>query len=183
MNGNLSCFPIVFEDHERFSLFTNTVYMASLIIRNLFYTFLQPGTVVGLIPYLIVRGRLEDVFNEKWSLLQNISLIAFVIGLIIMLWCIWDFANKGRGTISPADPTKQLITSGLYRYSRNPMYIGVIVMLVSEALFFNQLNLWIYMCLMIVAFNVFIRWHEEPRLEDNFGEEYITYMKKVRRWF
>ena len=99
-----------------------------------------------------------------------------------MLICIISFAVKGRGTLSPADPTKKLVVTGLYRYSRNPMYIGVVMILTGEAIFFQSVSLWIYLLVVIIAFNIFILLHEEPRLQKDFGEEYKKYCQKVRRW-
>ena len=99
-----------------------------------------------------------------------------------MLHCIVNFAIKGRGTLSPADPTKRLVINGLYKYSRNPMYIGVILILVGESIFSRSQSLWIYSLIIFIAFNVFIVGFEEPRLRSDFGEEYRAYCKKVRRW-
>lgn len=62
------------------------------------------------------------------------------------------------------------------------MYIGVMLILIGEAIFFKSLNLWGYTLFICIAFNVFILLHEEPRLKRDFGEEYNMYCKKVRRW-
>lgn len=156
--------------------------MKSLLLRNLLFTILQPGIVAGLMPYWILGDRGNFILAQPFSGHQYLGSIAFVIGLVIMLTCIISFAVKGRGTLSPADPTKKLVISGLYRFSRNPMYIGVTMVLVGEAMFFQSANLWIYSLVVFIAFNVFIWTHEEPRLRRDFGEEYEKYCRKVRRW-
>jgi len=99
-----------------------------------------------------------------------------------MVICIYEFAVFGKGTLSPLDPTKRLVVRGLYRYSRNPMYVGVMLMLIGEAIFAASIPLLIYLVLVFIGFNLFILLHEEPRLKRDFAEEYAEYCKKVRRW-
>src|SRR5215218_9685910 len=156
--------------------------MWSLIFRNLFFTFLQPGIVAGLIPYWLLGSPNTASFKNSLTSFQYIALFTFVAGVTILFYCISMFAVKGKGTLSPADPTKKLVVSGLYRFSRNPMYIGVMLMLIGEAVFFSSISVWIYAALVFIAFNLFIILHEEPRLTSDFGTEYQHYLKTVRRW-
>ena len=111
------------------------------------------------------------------------GLTIFTVGLVIMLICVASFAVRGKGTLSPADPTKKLVISGLYRFSRNPMYVGVTMMLLGESIFFRSYMVGAYALLIFIAFNIFIVFFEEPRLQNDFGSEYNEYIKKVRRWF
>jgi len=145
---------------------------------------LQPGIVAGLIPYLILGNKVNDIFVQQLlpNGLHNSGAIIFVIGFVIMVSCIISFAVKGRGTLSPADPTKKLVTTGLYKFSRNPMYVGVTLILIGEAIFFQSVVLLIYSLSIFIAFNIFTILVEEPRLRNNFGEEYKKYCDKVRRW-
>ena len=156
----------------------------SLFIRNLVFTILQPGLVAGLIPYWIVGNNANDIFVQQLMQrgLHYSGALLFLIGFAIMLHCIISFAVQGRGTLSPVDPTLRLVVTGLYKFSRNPMYIGVILMLIGEAIFFRSVDLWIYSLVVFVAFNIFILLVEEPRLRRDFGEEYKRYCEKVRRW-
>ncbi|MEW4922300.1 isoprenylcysteine carboxylmethyltransferase family protein [Algibacter sp. 2305UL17-15] len=156
--------------------------MLSLFIRNLLFTILQPGLVAGLIPLWITGFRINNLFGKVWQLHHYIGIIVFLIGFVIMLWCIISFAIKGRGTLSPADPTKRLVVAGLYKFSRNPMYVGVTLILIGEAIFFQSVELWIYLLLVFITFNIFVILIEEPRLRNDFGEEYQRYCEKVRRW-
>lgn len=157
--------------------------MISLFFRNLFFTILQPGVVAILVPYWILGFDIQPYFGSSFSLLQFAAITIFAIGAVILLICIADFAVKGKGTLSPADPTKKLVISGLYRYSRNPMYVGVTLMLAGEAIFFQSTALWIYTALVFTAFFLFVRFFEEPRLLSDFGDAYKNYCKSVRRWF
>jgi protein-S-isoprenylcysteine O-methyltransferase Ste14 len=154
--------------------------MFSLLLRNLFFTILQPGMVAGVIPYYLLRKQISEI-TKPWQILHYISLVLFAIGFVITILCILRFAREGRGTLSPVDPTKRLVIHGLYRFSRNPMYVGVMLMLIGEAMFFRS-GLWIYAGIIFAAFHTFILIHEEPRLRRDFGEEYVQYCKKVRRW-
>ena len=153
-----------------------------LVLRNLFFTILQPGMVAGLIPYWILGSPSIATFKNSLRSFQYIALFMFAAGVAILLHCIGMFAVKGKGTLSPANPTKKLVVSGLYKFSRNPMYIGVMMILIGEAIFFSSGNLWIYAAMVFIAFNLFIVLHEEPRLKEDFGTEYQQYLKAVRRW-
>lgn len=156
--------------------------MWSLFFRNLFFTILQPGMVAGLIPYWILGNGFSETFKSSIIFLQYTAIVIFIIGLAILFYCIGLFAKKGKGTLSPADPTKKLVVSGLYQFSRNPMYVGVLLLLIAEAVFFSSVSLWIYTAIIFIAFNLFIIFHEEPRLKRDFGTEYNQYIKTVRRW-
>jgi len=157
--------------------------MLSLLLRNLLFTILQPGVVAGLFPYLILRRRGYELVPDAWSVAQCVGAMLMVVGFSIMVACILRFATEGKGTLSPLDPTKKLVVRGLYRYSRNPMYVGVMILLTGEALFWWSPALAWYAAVVFVGFNLFILLHEEPRLRREFGEEYEMYVQQVRRWF
>ena len=159
-----------------------TVATFFLLLRNLFFTIIHPGLAAGLIPYWILGDKLNKTFANPLQFYQYLAILIFLVGLVIMLECIIRFAIKGRGTLSPADPTKKLVVSGLYKFSRNPMYAGVTLILIGEAIFFQSGSLWIYLLIVFAFFNLFILLVEEPRLRRDFGESYYQYCKKVRRW-
>jgi protein-S-isoprenylcysteine O-methyltransferase Ste14 len=138
--------------------------------------------VAGLIPYWIAGSPSTTTFKNSLSSFQYIAIFIFAVGIAMLFYCISMFAVKGKGTLSPADPTKKLVVSGLYKFSRNPMYIGVVLMLIGESIFFSSGGLWIYTAIVFIAFNLFIVVHEEPRLKEDFGTEYQQYSKAVRRW-
>ncbi|MBV6478667.1 MAG: hypothetical protein HGGPFJEG_01422 [Ignavibacteria bacterium] len=154
----------------------------SLFLRNLFFTIIHPGVVAGLIPYLILRKENFDLIYKPFSLFQYVGCIFTLSGLTILIYCIASLAVRGKGTLSPIDPTKKLVITGLYRFSRNPMYVGVILILTGESLFFMSIELLAYDAAVLILFNAFIMLHEEPRLKKDFGDDYLHYCKKVRRW-
>ena len=153
-----------------------------LWFRNTFFALLQPGVVAGLIPYYLLRGAIEPIIKKPFGLEQIGGVVLFVVGFIIMMDCILRFAYQGKGTLSPADPTRALVVNGLYQYSRNPMYIGVMLILAGEAIFFEQGRFWFYVIGVGLLFNLFIILVEEPRLIRDFGTAYEAYQKNVRRW-
>jgi len=141
---------------------------------------LVPGTVAGLIPYLIV---LRTGFSVSPHVsLQVLGLVSMAVGAVILGWCVRDFATKGRGTLAPIDPPKQLVVQGLYRYVRNPMYLGVLLLLLGETAFFQSRALLQYTAAWFVIVNLFVLLYEEPSLRHQFGESYERYYRSVHRW-
>jgi protein-S-isoprenylcysteine O-methyltransferase Ste14 len=155
----------------------------SLFLRNLFFTILQPGIVALFIPFWLSGESLNTLFAHPFASNHFLGLSVFAVGSVLTLICIANFAIRGRGTLSPADPTKKLVISGPYRFSRNPMYVGVTMMLIGESIFFQSYTLGAYTLLIFIAFYMFIVLFEEPRLHDYFGSEYEAYTKTVPRWF
>jgi protein-S-isoprenylcysteine O-methyltransferase Ste14 len=156
--------------------------MPSLWLRNFIFTVLHPGLVAGLFPYWILGDELGNIFNLPYQLHHFIGLILFLSGVSLLFYCIFLFVVMGHGTLSPADPTQHLVAKGVYQYSRNPMYIGVLVILTGEVIFTISLSLLLYTMFIFIMFNLFIIYIEEPRLRRDFGAEYSAYTQKVRRW-
>ncbi|WP_316815414.1 isoprenylcysteine carboxylmethyltransferase family protein [Pedobacter nyackensis] len=156
--------------------------MKSLAFQNILFVILQPGIVAGVVPYFLVRHKIVSLLNAPFQTFQHIAFLILLIGLIIVLHCVFRFFKDGRGTLSPAVPTKQLVINGLYKYSRNPMYIGVMLILIGETIFCNSLHLLLYSVFVFIAFNLFVIFREEPRLKKDFGEQYDNYKQRVKRW-
>ena len=100
----------------------------ALLLKNLLFTVLVPGTVAVYIPLLIAR----DLSSASGAtFVMGLALLA--IGIAIYAWCGWDFATFGRGTPAPIDAPKKLVVRGLYRYTRNPMYVGALTVILGWA--------------------------------------------------
>lgn len=153
-----------------------------LLVRNVIFTILVPGTVAGYIPYRIIADRHESFAVARGLPPQLVSVTLFAIGGAIYFWCLWDFAVTGRGTPNIIDAPRRLVVKGLYRYVRNPMYIGVLLVILGWAALYESLVVAQYALLMFVIFNVVIFFIEEPMLRGRFGEAYEGYCKAVRRW-
>lgn len=152
-----------------------------LLLRSVFFTFLQPGVVTILIPYWLISSRGTDIASS-YQALRYFGFPLVIIGAAGLLWCVWDFFAAGRGTISPIDPPKHLVVRGLYKYVRNPMYVAVVMTLVGEAVFFMSMPVLIEAGVFVVMAHLFVRYYEEPTLRRRFGESYETYMQTVGRW-
>jgi protein-S-isoprenylcysteine O-methyltransferase Ste14 len=152
-----------------------------LALRSLFFTLLLPGSVTILIPYLLLNYGAEPI-PIPLEPFHFVGLIPILIGAIILLRPIWDFAVTGRGTLAPVDPPKTLVVRGWYRYVRNPMYVGVLLIVVGEAILFGSLRLLIYAAILWLAFHMFVVFYEEPTLREQFGAEYEAYLRSVGRW-
>lgn len=104
-----------------------------------------------------------------------------IIGLGVMMWGWWLF-KKHDVAICPCSETARLITHSIYRATRNPMYLGLTVMLIGLALYLGTLPFY----LAAIAYFAVINWgfcpYEEAKLESIFGQEYLNYKARVRRW-
>lgn len=102
-------------------------------------------------------------------------------GFVLMMWAWWQFREHDVA-ICPTDATDYLITDGVYRYTRNPMYLGMIMMLFGVAVFFGTLPFY----LALAAYFAIINWafcpFEEEKLARAFGQEFENYGSRVRRW-
>ena len=88
-----------------------------------------PGMVAIAVPALFAARQLRG-----GGMFHPLGLLPLGAGLVLLLWCVRDFYVSGKGTLAPWAPPENLVTSGLYRYSRNPMYVAVALMLFGWAL-------------------------------------------------
>ncbi|MBI2540537.1 MAG: hypothetical protein HYW04_12235 [Deltaproteobacteria bacterium] len=110
-----------------------------LLLKNLLFTLVVPGTIGVYVPLLLAHGR-----PPASGLVFVLALALLALGGVIYAWCVWDFAVFGRGTPAPIDAPKKLVVRGLYRYTRNPIYLGVLTGLLGWAVMFRGTALLIY---------------------------------------
>jgi len=152
-----------------------------ILFKTLLFSIFVPGTVVGVVPYLLLtRG--PELPGLGLGAMRYSGIVPLIGGLLFYLASAWNFAEQGKGTPAPIDPPKQLVTSGPYRFVRNPMYVGGVLILLGEALLFASIVLLLYLCIIWLAFHLFIILYEEPHLRKVFGTEYEKYCRDVRRW-
>jgi protein-S-isoprenylcysteine O-methyltransferase Ste14 len=106
----------------------------------------------------------------------------FLAGGLLLGWCVREFYVAGRGTLAPWAPPQQLVVSGPYRYSRNPMYIAVGLILAGWAVLYCSSVLLIYAASVGVAFQLRVLFGEEPRLARSFGAAWESYRAQTKRW-
>jgi protein-S-isoprenylcysteine O-methyltransferase Ste14 len=154
--------------------------MVTLALRSLLWTILLPGVVAGYIPWRFYGlSQLQPNLRRPLDLL---GLLLIMVGAVLLGACIVEFATRGRGTLSPVDPPKELVVQGLYRYVRNPMYVSVSTIVLGEALLARSLALLFYWAIFFTAANLFVLLYEEPALRRQFGESYERYTEQVGRW-
>jgi protein-S-isoprenylcysteine O-methyltransferase Ste14 len=152
-----------------------------IALKALAFAVIVPGTVIVFVPYLILSGfgRIE------WpgvSLQSVLSGMLAMLGIGLLGHSIWGFAVLGHGTPAPIDPPKELVIRGLYSYTRNPMYHGVLLTLAAESLFFRSTEMLLYSGAIFLGFHLFVILFEEPTLRARFGREYEEYRRAVPRW-
>lgn len=148
--------------------------------KTLIFTIIVPGAIAALIPYLLL-SRNPSPF-ARIEPFQLLGLIPMAIGAAIYFRCAWDFASTGKGTPAPIDPPKRLVARGLYRFVRNPMYVGVLLALLGEAWLFRSSALLIYAAIVFTWEHLFVVFYEEPALRRKFGESYSDYLARTPRW-
>jgi len=149
-----------------------------LALRSLVAAAALPGTITILVPRLLL-GRGERFALGPIRFLFIVPLVCAAAGLV---WCIVDFARLGRGTLAPLDPPRFVVRGGLYRWVRNPMYVCVAAILLSEALLFESRPLLSWTIVVALGFHIFVVLYEEPHLRRTFGADYEAYTRAVRRW-
>ena len=132
-----------------------------------------PGMLAFLVPWLIRPVR-EHIH------LPGIPVL--VVGIVLLLWCVRDFYVVGLGTLAPWAPPERLVIVGLYRVSRNPMYLAVLTILCGWALLFASRTLWTYGAFVAIGFHLRVIAFEEPWLARTHGVEYATYRARIPRW-
>jgi protein-S-isoprenylcysteine O-methyltransferase Ste14 len=139
-----------------------------------------PGTVVGLIPWLITRWEITGS-TPMWRVAQVLGVLLIVAGLIPPVNAFVQFVKAG-GTPMPMAPTQRLVVTGFNRYVRNPMYLGLLVAILGQALLFGSWALVVYAAIVCSAFASFVHWYEEPTLVRQYGSEYEEYRRNVPGW-
>ena len=152
-----------------------------LLLRSIFFALLLPGSVTVLIPYLLISSRTDTTLAPPGPF-RYLGLPLIALGATGLLWCIWDFFSKGRGTLAFVDPPKHLVVHGLYRYVRNPMYVAAMTIMLGEAIFFRSLAIVAEAGIFFVFAHLFVTFYEEPVLRRMFGGSYERYTQTVGRW-
>ena len=146
-----------------------------LFLRALIAFLALPGVVAFLVPALLL-GSIDT------RSLHGEGALVFLGGVFVLLWCVRDFYVAGKGTLAPWDPPRRLVRVGLYRFSRNPMYIGVLLVLIGWTLAFRSRSLLIYTGVVAVLFHLRVLSYEEPWLARTFPNDWPLYQARVPRW-
>ena len=136
-----------------------------------------PGIVAIALPiaWLVVTSHTQ--------LRQPFGLVLLTAGFVMLLWCVRDFYVSGQGTLAPWAPPRKLVMVGLYRYTRNPMYVAVTLILLGWAWSFHSLGVLVYAVVATIAFHFRVLLGEEPWLARTYGDDWRRYASQVPRWF
>jgi protein-S-isoprenylcysteine O-methyltransferase Ste14 len=158
-----------------------------MILRHIAAILALPTAVTVVVPYFILSEEGPLPFSRAGTNpLSPVRVLGGAIllaaGLALVCWTIVQFAKIGQGTLAPWDPPKRLVVTGVYRYARNPMISGVLLILIGEALFFASTGLLIWAACFFAVNAAYLPLVEEERLERRFGDRYTEYKRYVPRW-
>lgn len=151
-----------------------------LFLKNMLFTIVLPGTMGGWLPVYFATRFQEPIYVAGAR--HPAAAVPFAIGAAIYFWCLWNFAVKGRGTPAPIDAPKVLVVEGPYRYVRNPMYVGVALVIGGWAVWFWSDDVLWFLGVWLLFVQLFVLFYEEPTLKRLFGDSYERYCTAVRRW-
>ena len=115
-----------------------------------------------------------------WLIIPGV--VIMIIGGVIASLCAFNFVIFGKGTPAPFDAPKEFVCSGLYKYVRNPMYIGGLFLFVGFAFLNRSVSMFLFVFLWLIIINAVVVFYEEKTLEKHFGRTYLDYKNKVNRW-
>jgi protein-S-isoprenylcysteine O-methyltransferase Ste14 len=137
-----------------------------------------PAIVAGLVPWLLTRW---DADPQPLAL-KILGGIVLAAGAALVLETTARFALQGRGTPAPWAPPERFVERGSYRFVRSPMYLGVLLLIVGQALLLGQEILFAWAAVAWLIFELSLVVWEEPGLRRRFGADYEDYRRRVKRW-
>ena len=147
-----------------------------MFVRVVVAFLVLPGTVGFLVPLLLLRP------DPPARTFHVVAVAPLTIGTLMLLWCVRDFYVAGKGTLAPWAPPRNLVVVGLYRWSRNPMYVSVTLVLLGWAIAYQSRALLIYALAVLAMFHLRVVLGEEPWLARTHGDEWLRYRARVPRW-
>lgn len=141
----------------------------------------QPPVVTMLV---VLSAWLIHSLLGPWQTTVRVPVLGgalVALGFSFMMWARILFTSRNT-TLFVGRPSSQLVCEGPFRFSRNPMYVGVMVLLMGMALWVGTLPLYVAVPVVFLLLHGIHIPREERMLRDVFGERYLTYSKKVRRW-
>ncbi len=148
-------------------------------LKTILFMFFVAGLLLVVFPVWLMTTH-TALFS--FGVLRWLALPCWAAGAAGSIWCAWAFTVRGHGTPSPTDPPRELVVSGLYRYVRNPIYLGVVVFLLGHVLWHPSYSILWMPVIVAVCAHLFVTLYEEPHLRKTFGASYEAYCKSVPRW-
>lgn len=154
------------------------------IERFLFFVSLVAIVIFVIFPYLAIKiNNLYSLPVYEFPLSKLIGITFILAGIYIVSYCVYTLFLKPQQDIPlPIHAPKKFVIEGLYRYVRNPMYVGDFMIFLGEFLFFGHLLLLVYLITAVIFIHLMVIFKEEKALEKKFGKEYLNYKTRVPRW-
>jgi protein-S-isoprenylcysteine O-methyltransferase Ste14 len=134
--------------------------------------------VAGIVPWLLTRWEADP----QQLALRILGVALLLVGGALVVETTARFALQGRGTPAPWAPPERFVERGSYRFLRSPMYLGVILLILGQALLLGREILYAWAVVAWVIFELSLVTWEEPQLRRRFGESYDDYRRRVKRW-
>ncbi|MGA2489495.1 MAG: isoprenylcysteine carboxylmethyltransferase family protein [Anaerolineales bacterium] len=147
--------------------------------KTVLFMLLVPGLLVGVLPVWLMAS---DPVLISFGFFRWLAVPLWAVGVAVTVWCAWAFTVRGHGTPSPTDPPRELVVSGLYRFVRNPIYVGVIIFLIGYVLWHPSRSILGMPVIVAICSHLFVTLYEEPHLRKTFGVTYEEYCRLVPRW-
>ncbi len=151
------------------------------VLGSAVFFVIAPFSLAVLVPWWITGWWMQPPFFG-WPLLRVIGVLLAVAGAVPLIESFRRFAVEGLGTPALIAPPQHLIVTGFYRHVRNPMYVGVVAVILGEALILGDVRLLTYAGIVWLGFRIFVLAYEEPALRGSYGAEYETFRAHVPRW-
>lgn len=151
------------------------------VLGSALFFVVAPFVLAGFVPWSITHWEFRPaLFGFEPSRAVGLALI--IAGVPGVVDSFARFALQGLGTPAPIAPTQALVVTGLYRYVRNPIYVGVAAVIFGQGFLFGDGRLLWYAALLWLFFHLFVLVYEEPTLEQTFGAQYEAFRANVPRW-
>jgi protein-S-isoprenylcysteine O-methyltransferase Ste14 len=150
---------------------------ARAALGSLLFLVLAPGTNAVLVPWLLTRWE-----GDAPPAARVLGWVVVAAGCALVLASFVQFVVEGRGTPAPVAPTQELVVGGLYRWVRNPMYVGVAAAIAGQAVLFASIAVAVWLVAFVTAVTLFVWRYEEPTLRRTYGASYDAYAAAVPRW-
>lgn len=147
-----------------------------MLLRALLAFLTLPVLVAGVVPWLVSRIPAVPLFRSDYGV------ILLAAGCAVLVSSVVSFYRRGRGTLAPWDPPKHLVVQDLYRFTRNPMYVGVILLVWGWAVVTGSPWNYLYAIIVPIVFHLRVVFYEEGQMQRLFGTEWSAYRAAVPRW-
>lgn len=153
----------------------------SAVLGSALFFVVAPLVLAGVVPWWITHWEFRPAFFG-FELTRAIGLMLIIAGAPGVVDSFARFALQGLGTPAPIAPPQKLVVTGLYRHVRNPIYVGVVAVILGQAFLFGDGRLVWYAALLWLFFHAAVLVHEEPTLNETFGAQYEEFRANVPRW-